>query len=78
MIREQVALHVRVKIRDSYKSKSINYENLKKEEFLYICDPHIYNDQNGDYVRIEGASGLNLSILVHLGHLDLEFPVIKL
>ncbi len=52
--KSQVALHVRVVLNDVFgtRSNSLAKENLKSEPELYIGEPHVYNDDRGDYVLV--------------------------
>ena len=81
--KNQVALHVRVKLNDKFKPKCLGEKYLIKDEVIYISDQHVYNDSVGEYVHIGGYSKTKIegeSIYINSGYayldqLDLEFPI---
>jgi hypothetical protein len=75
--KEQVALHVRVKLNENYRLQSIlDRHYLKNQEdgfVIYICDPKPITDLNITSVWIK-SEGLIIH-LVNTDELDLEFPI---
>ncbi len=73
--KEQVALHVRVKLNETFQVNSLADKYLKEEEWLFISDGHLYNDVHGGYyVHVHGASGCN-SGDAYLSELELQYPI---
>lgn len=70
----QVARGVRVKLNSTFEIRSLSDKYLACEPILFICESHIYNDQNGKYVFIKGGSLAN-SGAAYLSELELEFPI---
>ena len=73
--KHELARNVRVKFHSFVVPSSIGQEYLMtQEEYLYVRDPHVFNDQGGDYVFVNGGSGMNSGV-AYLDDLELEFPV---
>lgn len=70
--RSEVALGVRVVFNKDYQVKCLGDKHLASDPFKYINEAKVYNDQNGDYVRIAGSSHTT-SGYAYLHELDLEF-----
>jgi hypothetical protein len=70
--KSQVALHVRVKLNEKFKAKSMSDEYLMKDKVLFIKENSVYNDIKGEYVFV--GSMFNSGI-AYLDQLDLEFPI---
>jgi hypothetical protein len=70
--KSQVALHVRVKLNDKFKAKSLSDEYLMQDKVIFIKEAHTYNDTKGEYVLI--GSVFN-SGMAYLDQLELEFPI---
>lgn len=82
MKKSQVALHVRVKFNEKFKPKCLGEEYLAKDEIIFICDNHIYNDSIGEYIHVKGYTepkpGEGTFVnngYAYLNQLDLEFPI---
>jgi len=71
--KEEVAKGVRVKFTSNWKPKSIGEKHLSDEDFIYIADSKIYNDESGSYIMIKGSSKIS-SGYEYLEFLELEFP----
>jgi hypothetical protein len=70
----EVARGVRVVLNSEFVEKCIGDRFLKEEEFLFIEEASVYNDPNGAYVHIKGASRIN-SGYAYLNQLDLQYPI---
>jgi hypothetical protein len=70
----QVARHVRVKLNTNFEINTLSDKYLACEPIIYISDSHIYNDEKGEYVFINGGSHINSGI-AYLNELNLEFPI---
>lgn len=70
----QVAKGVRVKLNSNFEINSLSDRYLACEPVLFIIDSHVYNDEGGYYVFVQGGSKTN-SGLVYLNEIDLEFPI---
>ena len=79
--KEQVALHVRVKFNDNFEPKSLGEKYLVNDDVIYISDNHIFNNEKGDYVRLNGYTKnvyneiYTNSGYAYLNEIDLEFPI---
>lgn len=71
--KNEIAKGVRVKLNSNFTPKCLGDEYLQCEQVIYIADGHVYNDQKGDYIFLNGGSGTN-SGTSYLDQLDLEFP----
>lgn len=75
--KEQIALHVRVKLNDDYRVQSILDRQYLENQYngcvIYICDPKPITDRNITSVWIK-SEGLIIH-LVNTDELDLEFPI---
>lgn len=74
MKKTEVARNVRVKFNSNFKEKSLADKYIMEEPIIFICEGHIYNDVNGEYVFVKGGSKIN-STTAYLSELDLEFPI---
>ncbi len=70
--KSQVALHVRVKLNENWKPKSLSDEYLQQDKVIFIKGTEIYNDTQGTYIFV--GSMFNTGT-VYLNQIDLEFPI---
>jgi hypothetical protein len=78
MKKDEVARGVRVKFVEGYEPRTLADKCLLElEHFIFIPRQKIFNDQNGSYVSICGASHTNTSF-AYLKDLELEFPIDEL
>jgi len=70
----QVARGVRVKLNEKWEEKCLGDKHLAAEPVIFISDNHIYNDQKGEYVHLQGGSG-TIGGYAYLDQLELEFPL---